>query len=157
MKFTRTTYPELAGRPALGAPCWRLTGRWIYLDADWNTRFPFGTSWCLRIGPSSQPGHHGAPGFTLDLNPPLGEPNRLYLFLGRWFVILGLPTLRTSQPTGEKVNGVAVYRDCLSWPRLGSTGRYRYHRRDDGRWVRNSKPEPRHWGWLTVERRASRC
>lgn len=153
MKFARRTYPDIPGYPWLGSPCWSLAGRWIYFDADWNTRFPFGTSLCLRIGPGKQPGHPDVPGFTLDLNAPLGEPNRLYLFLPPWLVILGLPAWHEDRSfTGE--NGEDRFARVRCRPHLSGVSRYRYHRDDRGRWVRNSKPESLHWGWLTIDRKA---
>jgi len=176
VKFTRTTYPDYPGMK--GDPCWKLQGRWINIDADWNTRFPFGTSLGLHVGRQPPPMVHipgcsrmttysaggvsgcrceipvnRTPGFLLDLNPPLGEPNRLYLHLSRWHVTLGLPSVRGSKPTGEIYRGAPVYRHCLTWPHIDGLDRYRYRKDGDGRWVRNDKPEPLHWGWLTIKRR----
>lgn len=117
-----------------GSPCWRVSASRFWLDADWNTRFPFGASICLRLGPARdgkdylRPG----PGFTIDLNPPLGEPNRLYLWLGRAGLVLGLPTIRGSKPTGEEVNGVPVWRECLTWPRIERPSVMKRRKRDDG-------------------------
>jgi hypothetical protein len=105
VKFTRGTYPDYPG--ASGSPCWSLKSRWLYFDADWNTRFPFGTSLCLRIGPEPRdPGKPNlSPGFTLDVNAPLGEPNRLYAWLGGgWQVILGLPEFRDFRVTGREAH-----------------------------------------------------
>jgi hypothetical protein len=112
--LTRSRYPEgIPGVPS--SPCWTITSRWLYLDADWNTRPPFGTSLCLRIGGNTEPGH---PGITLDVNAPLGEPNRLYLWLSPWTVQVSLPQLRACVPTGEERRGIPVYRDQLTWPHL---------------------------------------
>lgn len=147
MKFTRSTYPDIP--QVKGSPCWNLVGRRFWFDADWHTRFPFGTSMCLKIGRESYKSRNG---FTLDVNPPLGEPNRLYLWLGGWHVTLGLPSLRTTKPTGETYRGAPVYGHCLTWPHLDGPDRYRYHKGSDGKWVRNDTPEPLHWGWLTIER-----
>lgn len=150
MKFTRTTYPDIPGHP--GDPCWQLAGRYFYVDADWNTRFPFGTSFSLTVGP-----RHGkspfrtAAGFLLDLNPPLGEPNRLYLNARRVRVIIGLPAWhRDVSWTGEP--GEHLFRTERCLPYLEGYDRYRYHRDEAGNWVRNARPEPMHWGWLTAER-----
>lgn len=179
MTFTRTTY--------CGSPCWQLATAWLSIDANWNTRFPYGTSFFLHAGRQPPPRVHTpacsrgriisapdiagcqcpviankTPGFCLDLNAPLGEPNRLYLMAGKWHAILGLPSLRAIQDTGEKkaalVSGreilMPVIRHVTGLRHLHADGcsRYRYHR-EEGRWVRNQKPEPLHWGWLTITRR----
>lgn len=154
MKFTKGAYPQLKGHPEFDHPCWELSGRWVWADADWNPRFPFGTSACVHLGRArGEEYQRSGPQFTLDVNPPLGEPNRLYLWLGRWSVTLGLPSLRTSRPTGELARGWPVYRAGLGWPHIDGLDRYRYHRDAAGRWARNPRPEPWHWGWLTIERR----
>lgn len=151
MRFTRSTYPDIPG--VQGSPCWTLDSRWLWIDADLNTRFPFGTSLGVRLGrrPGSGPsGVRSGPGFTLDLNAPLGEPNRLYLFLPGWSAILGLPTIRREvfyEEDGEK-----RFRVDRCWPRLTSCGRYGYHRVPGGSWERDLRPVPGHWGWLTVDR-----
>lgn len=112
LTFTCGWYPQIEGHPELDSPCWSITGKYLYFDADFNTRFPYGTSLCLRIGrggPEKAPS--GAPGFTLDVNAPLGEPNRLYLWLPWWrWVILSLPTRMTVELTDEEISGVPVYR-----------------------------------------------
>lgn len=138
---------------------------------------PFGTSFSLRVGQQPPPVAHQAgcktdcrceippnrmPGFLLDVNPPLGEPNRLYLWLGRWHVTLGLPSVREFRETGRDRtagrNGreiTTVHGEHFSnWlhPHIDGCDRYRYHRDGDGKWIRNDKPEPFHWGWLTIER-----
>ena len=129
MKFIRTTYPDYPG--AQGSPCWKLEGTRIDIDADWNTRFPFGTSFGLNVGRQPLPMVHEpgcstvtritaegitgcrcefpanrTPGFLLDLNAPLGEPNRLYLWLRAWHVIIGGRPLGQIGPKGDV--------DCLS-------------------------------------------
>lgn len=111
MKVAVSQYPD----PETGSPCLTVTGRYLYFDADWNTRFPWGTCACLRAG-KGDPARGGAaavsvPGFTLDWNAPLGEPNRLYLWLGQWSVTVSLPQLRTCTVTGD-------YREYLTWPHL---------------------------------------
>jgi len=147
MKFIRTTYPDYPGMQ--GSPCWKIKSRWLDIDADWNMRFPFGV--CLGIHVGRQP----PPGFTLDLNAPEGEPNRLYIWLGRWHAILGLPSCRDLRPTGRYVGGSQVWEHYSSWRSLHIDGcaRYLSHKDETGKWVRNDKPEPLHWGWLTIERR----
>lgn len=172
MKFTRSNYPDYPG--VKGSPCWQLKGRWIDIDADWNTRFPFGTSFALHAGKQPAPVVHKAecrtdcrcdikpnptPGFCLDLNAPIGEPNRLYLWLGRWHATLGLPSVRDIRDTGQTRpllgQEVPVFEHFLNWrhPHIDGLDRYRYHRNGNGKWVRNDKPEPMHWGWLTIARR----
>lgn len=167
MKFTRTTYPDYPG--VKGDPCWKLKGRWLDIDADWNTRFPFGTSFSLRVGRQPPPVQHKpecktdchcevprnrTPGFLLDLNPPLGEPNRLYLHLGNWQVTLGLLSVRDFRETGRDGNCIeGEYFSNWLHPHIDSLARYRSHRDEAGNWIRNPKPEPLHWGWLTIERR----
>ena len=39
-------------------------------------------------------------------------------------------------------------------PHIDGCDRYRYRKGRDGSWVRNDKPEPLHWGWLTIKRTA---
>lgn len=131
LTLTRGVYPGIRGYPDLDSPCWTVKGKYLYLDADWNTRFPFGTSLCLRIGKGDpEKALSGAPGFTLDVNAPLGEPNRLYLWLPWWqWVIISLPTRMTEELTGEEFRGAPVYRVV----------RGRWHLPDDK--------------WLTVRRR----
>jgi hypothetical protein len=185
MKFTRSTYPDFPG--AGGSPCWKIKGKWVDVDADWNTRFPFGTSLSVHVGRQPPPRVHEpgcprltritaegisgcqcefkpnpTPGFLIDLNAPLGEPNRLYLWAGPWHVILGLPEFRNSRPTGEESTVVIFGREIPSihmeyftnWrPHIAGCGRYKYHQDPEGKWVRDEKPAPGHWGWLTVTRR----
>jgi hypothetical protein len=155
VKLTRSTYPDYPG--VQGDPCWRLQGRWLAIDADWNTRPPFGTSFGLHAGrrapAAGQPDRR--PGFLLDLNAPLGEPNRLYLWLGRWHAVLALPEVRDFRDTGPGGRPVIRGEHFSSWrhPHLGTIDRYRYHQDEAGMWRRNAEPEPLHWGWLTLERR----
>lgn len=112
----RSRYPVIEGREDLASPCWKATARWLYLDADWNTRFPWGTSLCVRVR-RHDPEAATAPGFTLDVNAPLGEPNRLYLWGGpAWCARISLPQLRTRELTGEEYHGVPVYREVPRWP-----------------------------------------
>lgn len=175
MKFTRSTYPDIPG--VKGSPCWQVKGRWLDIDADWNVRFPFGASFSLHVGrqppgvahrPECKTDCHceippnRTPGFLLDVNPPLGEPNRLHLWLWRWHVTLGLPSVRDFRETGRenftRVDGrdvVTVHGEYFgNWlhPHIDGLSRYRYHKDRDGKWVRNDKPEPLHWGWLTIGR-----
>jgi hypothetical protein len=89
MKLTRSTYCD--------SPCWQASARWLNADIDWNTRWPFGTSMGIHLGPDVK-----SPGFLLDLNAPLGEPNRLYLFTRRWHVTFGLISWWTFRETGRE-------------------------------------------------------
>jgi hypothetical protein len=160
LKFTRSTYPDYPGMQ--GAPCWRISGSRCWLDADWNTRFPFGVSIGLTLGRREDIAHEMECAnddygcrlwrFCLDLNPPLGEPNRLYVHGRRRRVTLGLLSLRGLRDTGEVRDGRPVLRECLTWPHLDGISRYRYHLDESGEWARDDKPAPGHWGWLTIER-----
>lgn len=130
MRFTRGTYT--------GSPCWQFiskAGR-VVVHADWNTRPPYGTSLSIYGASLSM-----TPGFLLDLNAPLGEPNRLYLQLGRWRVTFGLLSVRDLDGHGDWLH-----------PHIDGIDRYRYHW-EAGRLVRNASPEPMHWGWLTIEKK----
>lgn len=138
MKFIRSRYPDWPGTEKWSAPCWRLQFTHFYLDADWNTKFPFGFS----IGAAEERDQYVF-STCLDINAPLGEPNRFYLGIGRWHIILGLPSIRVLFE-GEKRT---LHIDGVS--------RYRYHQDETGQWVRNDKPEPFHWNWLTIERKPS--
>ncbi len=153
MKFTRTSYPDFAG--GQGSPCWQLKGRWLDIDADWNTNPPFGVSFSLHIGKQPPSGMHNlTPGFLLEVNPPEGEPNRLYLWLSRWHVTFGLPSVRGFRETGREGNVVhGEYFSNWLHPHIDGISRYRYHQDETGQWVRNAEPDPLHWGWLTIERR----
>lgn len=126
----RGRYPVIEGREDLASPCWKATASWLYLDADWNTRFPWGTSLCLRIGKGDPQAQAGAPGFTLDLNAPLGEPNRLYFWLPSWHGWISLPQLRTMEMTGPR-----TFREVPQWPPHLPDGKWltlRRTRRDEG-------------------------
>jgi hypothetical protein len=140
-----------------GFPCWELTGTWLHAHADWNTDIPYGMSLSVHAGPVAVPVQAGdwaavsrAPGFLLDLNAPHDEPNRLYLFAGRWHVILGLPSVRGFRETEDGLERVTRWLR----PHIDGCSRYRYHQAD-GKWVQNEKPEPWHWGWLTITRRTT--
>jgi hypothetical protein len=150
VKFTRGEY--------FGSPCWTFKARWAYMDADWNTRFPYGTSLMMRVGTEN-----AGVSFTLDWNAPIGEPNRLYLNGGSWHVVLGLPSVRDFEETGREVvtdrTGRQVTqvhgRHFRNWlhPHLDGCSRYRYHKDDRDNWVRNDRPERLHWGWLTISKK----
>lgn len=104
----------------------------MWADADWNTRWPFGTSCCVRLGRARGEDHQrNGPGFTLDVNPPLGEPNRLYLWLAGRGLVIGLPTIRGSRDTGEQRNGIPVFAECRTWPRIERPFLIRRRRQDD--------------------------
>ena len=118
MKFTRSRYPDIPGREQYSSPCWTLESRWLWADADWNTRFPFGVGLCVRLGPREPrpqhtpeckmdcrcewPERRRTPQFTLDVNAPLGEPNRLYLWLPGLDVMIGLVSWHTEIETGTR-------------------------------------------------------
>jgi len=149
-------------------------GRWHWLDSDWNTRFPFGISMCLYLGRQADPpacgpdcepdcewhkaGGPRGRGFTFDLNGPLGEPNRLYLWGRRRNIILGLPSwhkeLELSRTDGGNGEPIVHTTTVRSWPHLDAMPRYTYRKIGDQGWVRNDKPERLHWGWLTIEQRS---
>jgi hypothetical protein len=38
-------------------------------------------------------------------------------------------------------------------PHIAGCSRYKYHQEAAGEWVRDEKPAPGHWGWLTITRR----
>lgn len=143
MKFTRSTYQ--------GSPCWKLTSRWVYFDADWNTRFPFGASLCLRIGPyrpwPDPDSEHRQPkrGFTLDLNAPLGEPNRLYLWGAKCEYMIGLISWWTFRETGrmETKRGMVIDGDHV---------RCRPHlvRGQAWDWKRSEGTGPPRWRWIVI-------
>jgi hypothetical protein len=174
VKFTRSSYPAYTGIP--GSPCWKLQGHWVDIDADFNTSFPFGLSVSVHVGRQPPPVLHKpecardchcelpafTPGFLLDLNAPLGEPNRLYLWSRHSAITFGLPSVRDFRETGREtrtVSGRPVTqihgKHFNNWrhPHIDGIDRYHYHRDSEGNWVRNPEPEPLHWGWLTIERR----
>ena len=91
MQFTRSSYE--------GSPCWKLTGRRVWADAEWNTRWPYGTSLCIRFG--SHPEIIRRPGFTLDVNAPAGEPSRLYLWGPERYYMIGLLSWHRFRETGR--------------------------------------------------------
>lgn len=169
MRFTRGKYPGIEKYPHLDSPCWRLESRWFGVDLDINTRFPYGFSLGADTGEKKREeskysfrGYYmvrrGPLRMCLDVNPPLEEPNRLYLTIGRWHVIIGLPSFRDTEVVSREVaddghNVVNVKSVHRWWPHLDGVSRYKYHQDADGRWHRNATPEPFHWGWLTIERR----
>lgn len=129
MQIKRTRYPNIPG--FRGSPCWTVTARWLYADLDVNTRFPYGGCLCIRVGPKHpwpDPGstHRQARhGFTLDVNAPLGEPNRLYVFSARRQHMIGLATWHDWEPTtteirtiGGRERAVHCGRDVRCRPRL---------------------------------------
>jgi hypothetical protein len=138
MKFIRSRYPD---REKYSSPCWKLTGRWIWADADWNPRFPFGISLCIRLGPREpEPCHKSecktdcrceyaprrfTPAFTLDVNAPLGEPNRLYIPGPRRNYMIGLLSWHTEVVTHVttevhrgKERRISHMKTVRCWPRL---------------------------------------
>jgi hypothetical protein len=159
MKFTRSTYPDIPGRK--GSPCWQVKGRRLWADIDWNTRWPFGLCGSVLIGRYRVvDAGHGISmprsGISLDVNAPLGEPNRLVLTLGRWRITLGLISWWTFRATGRK--GRVIEGDYVRCrPHLEGLSRYRYHLDSSSRYVRNDKPESLHWGWLTIEKDERAC
>lgn len=65
MKFVRSRYPVFPG--CTGDPCWTLTAKYLWIDIDWNPRFPFGACAGFYFGPEHD-SHLRSGGFTLDLN-----------------------------------------------------------------------------------------
>lgn len=155
MKFTRTRYPDYPG--ATGAPCWILRTRLFVIDADWNVRHGLLAGFCIGVSdPAPPPGSRSLKRWSmcLDVNPPLGEPNRLYVNIGAASgvsVILGLPSTRWME-WPEENGGMIRWRRKLH---IDGCDRYRYERDPDAPrgWRRRERPEPLHWGWLTIERR----
>lgn len=145
MQFSRHDY--------FGAPEYITKTRRWKLDVEWNTRFPGGFSATLS---SFRKGVHkdgSLPAWTccLEVNPPMGEPNRLYVSAWGWFMILGLPSLKGERMISREGRAVHTER-YLTWPHLDGCSRYLHHRDEEGKWVRNDRPERGHWGWLTVYR-----
>ena len=58
-----------------------------------------------------------------------------------------------SRKVRKEIDGVPVWEPCWSRPHLDGISRYRYHKDEHGNRCRNDKPEPLHWGWLTIDRR----
>jgi hypothetical protein len=147
MKIKRSKYH--------GSPCWHVTGRWVYFDADWNTRWPFGTSLCLRIGPYRpwpDPGSERRQpkrGFTLDLNAPLGEPNRLYLWGARREWMIGLVSWHEFRETSREEKVAGGRKRAIVH---GETVRCRPHlERGQARdWKRSEGTNPPRWRWIVV-------
>lgn len=133
MKFTRGEYQR--------APEWLLeTSRWK-LDVDWNVRFrfPFGASIGAYSTRKSGPKDYAVWSWCLDVNPPLGEPNRLYLHGWGWRVILGLLSMRKMRVTkqlGDRTFNVEYY---LGWPHIDGC-------------ARSDPPRRGEWDWLTIHR-----
>lgn len=133
MKFTRSRYPD---RAKYSSPCWKLTGRWVRADADWNTRFPFGVS----LGVTG-------PGFfrlCLDVNAPLGEPNGLYLTGPRRNYMIGLLAWHTEKvthvTTSPRGRRIACTKHVWCWPRL--------ERGQSWDWKRSEGSD--RWRWLVI-------
>ncbi len=142
MKFTRSTYH--------GSPCWKVTADWLYADADWNTRWPFGAGLCIRIGPQhpwpdpDSKHRQAVRGFTLDLNAPLGEPNRLYLWGARREYMIGLIQWRDDY--GEETRWPRLVRgQAWNWRTCEGSDRWRWivvHPNDwRDRWARSHPAE----------------
>lgn len=110
-----------------------------------------------RPGPGNEPDRR--PGFTFDLNAPHGEPHRIFFYSRRRRVTIGLLSFQEFRETGRRTalngRGTAIdgewHRNWLH-PHCTGISRYRYHEDENGKWVRNDKPEPMHWGWLTIEK-----
>jgi hypothetical protein len=140
LKFTRTAY--------FGSPCWNASGRWFWFDADWNTRFPFGTSAGLRIG--RQPRRvAGGLGFTLDVNAPLGEPARLYLWGPKRHYMIGLASWHEWQETGTETRTIMARPETVH---LGHDVRCRPRivRGQAWDWKRSEYTDPPRWRWIVV-------
>jgi hypothetical protein len=153
-----------------GARCRSLDFTWlgVHLDvSDKRRRCPgFGFDWSAgrkrvvkdeHVAEGSCTRRDG-PGGYLDLNAPMGDPNRAGVHGGGWQVTLGLPSFRGCVPAGTgpsgrpRIRGVTRLRSF----HLDGLGRYKYHKDPAAPrgWARNARPEPLHWGWLTIERRA---
>jgi hypothetical protein len=146
MKFTRGQDEHT------GIPCWELRTRLAVIDADWNTRFPWGASLWIHHPETPSPEEYYRWSLCLDMNAPLDEPNRLYLGTRKRFIILGLPSTRVVV-WPEQDGGMITWKRKLH---IDGCDRYLYHRDAEGEWVQNETPEPLHWGWLTIEKRERR-
>ena len=148
MKFKRSRYPRHPSTERYSSPCWTLTGRWIWVDIDWNTRFPFGASIGVTFGHKPAPGSGDrALGFCLDVNAPLGEPNRLYLTGPRRDWMVGLITWWTFRETSQQSvvrNGRTITQiegdDVRCRPRLERGQAWDWKRSEGGD----------RWRWLVI-------
>lgn len=150
MKFKRSRYPDIPGREQYASPCWTLTGRWIWADADWNTRFPFGTSFGVRVGPKAATyDEHRLPpwGFTLDVNAPLGEPNRLYVWGPKRNYMIGLVSWHTQIETGTRQQ-IIMGREQTVHEMKTVRCRPRLERGQTWDWKRSEGSD--RWRWITV-------
>lgn len=94
-----------------GSPCLTVTGSRFYFDADINTRRPYGVCAGFRVGEHSV--IPDGTGFSLDLNAPLGEPNRLYVSGPRRHYTIGLVSWHTQVKTGERTEGTGLRRRVI--------------------------------------------
>lgn len=142
LEFTRGEY--------FGAICWELKFKRWAADVDWNTRFHLPSGFSLGAHSTRRQGKFPAWSWCLEVNAPLGEPNRLYLHGWKWWAIVGLPSFRME--TWPEENGGMLRHvrklhidGCVKHPLLN-------HKNENGEWVPNDRPERTHWGWLTVSR-----
>jgi hypothetical protein len=150
-----------------GARCRELSFTWLELHLDvraerrrcpgfgfyWNT----GRKHVIRdedIAEGFYARRYG-PGGYVDLNAPMGEPNRAAVHGLGWQVTLGLPSFRDLVQLEPAPDGTGRAREVtrLRAFHLDGICRYRYHPDETGRPVRDPRPAPGHWGWLTAERR----
>lgn len=151
VKLLRTRYPDFL-TPSY--PCWQVHGRRIEIDADWNTRWPFGISISVSLGvPPPRPPHtpqcktdcrcewppdHRA-GFSLDLNAPLGEPNRIGISGRRRHWMVGLIQWR-SEIDGPGTRPHVVRAQRYDWKH--------------SQWMAHDAP--RAWRWIVSSPRPRR-
>jgi hypothetical protein len=138
-----------------GALCVTLDGPGLWVDADFNRRFPYGICLGVKTGrkhPLPGASHLRMPrtGFSLDVNAHFGEPNRLSLTGPRRVWTIGLISWHDQVQTGtrqERIAGrvqtVHEMRTVRVWPRLvraqgwdWKTGRALDYRDDKSwRWI----------------------
>lgn len=88
-----------------GALCVTLSAPGLWVDADINRRWPFGVCLGVKAGrkhplPGAEQIRHPRYGFSVDLNAPHGEPNRLHLSGLRRFWMIGLISWHEQVETG---------------------------------------------------------
>lgn len=150
MKLTRSTYPQIPSvRPS---PCWQFQARRLWADLDVNTRFPFGFSLAAADSP---PGVGDGPrrrrwGITLDVNAPLGEPNRLYLSGRRRDWMIGLVEWHRFKETGQHTTTLRSGRTIPCVEGHDVRCRPRLVRGQAWDWDRSEGSTPPVWRWVVV-------